>query len=576
MLKRLLSCAKEYKKYSIVTPMIVLVECFLDVLIPLLMADIIDNGINVSNMSVVWRFSGYIAISITFSLFFGIVSGYTASKGAAGFAKNLRKEMFGRIQGFSFSNIDNFSSASLVTRLTTDVTNIQQSYQMITRLAIRCPVTLVLAVIMAIRISPKVSLVFALTIPMLMLGLFIMIKLAFPLFEKVFKKYDSLNNVVQEDLRGIREVKSYVREDYQKEQFENVSNDIKKRFVKAQKIIAFQSPIMQFCMYLGILLISWLGAKNIVAGEMTQGQLMAMLNYAMQVLMSLMMFSMVLVLVTMSQASAKRVYEVLQEQSSLTNNENAIKEIKDGEIVMENVSFSYANDASKTCLSSINLHIKAGETIGIIGGTGSSKTSLVQLIPRLYDTTTGIVKIGGVNVKDYDIKALRDKVSMVLQKNILFSGTIKDNLKWGDENATDEEIKHACTLAQAEEFISKMPEGYDTHIEQGGSNVSGGQKQRLCIARALLKKPKVLILDDSTSAVDTKTDALIRKAFKESLPNTTKLIIAQRISSVIDADKIIVMEGGSINGYGSHDELLATNTIYQEVFKSQNGGLQDA
>ena len=463
-----------------------------------------------------------------------------------------------------------------MTRLTTDITNIQNAYQMIIRVAVRCPVMLVFSLIMAFSINPELSLIFLCCIPVLGVGLYLIMSRAHPIFERVFKIYDKLNNVVQENLRGIRVVKSFVREDYEKEKFDAISEDIYNDFSKAEKILSFNMPLMQFCIYACMLLISWFGARLIVGSSMTTGQLMSLITYTMQILMSLMMLSMVFVMITISRASAERVVEILDEKSDLHNSENPVYEVKNGDIRFDNVEFSYKKGKGKPCLKNINLTIRSGETVGIIGGTGSSKSSLVQLIPRLYDVTKGSVSVGGVDVREYDIETLRNEVAMVLQKNVLFSGTIKENLRWGNENATDEELVHACRLAQADDFIRQFPDGYDTYIEQGGTNVSGGQKQRLCIARALLKKPKILILDDSTSAVDTKTDALIRKAMRTEIPGTTKIIIAQRVSSVENADKIIVLDEGEINAIGTHDELLKTNEIYREVYTSQQkGGLGD-
>lgn len=540
------------------------------------MADLIDKGLNQGNMGLVYKLGFLLVVLALISLFFGAMAGKYAARASAGFAKNMRKDMYYNVQNFSFSNIDKFSTASIITRLTTDVTNVQNSYQMIIRIAVRSPLMLVFALIMAYRQSKEVSMIFIAVVPFLAAGLFLIIKFANPIFVFIFKNYDGLNCVIQENLRGIRVVKSFVREDFEEDKFNNVSDSIYKEFVKAEKIIAFNGPLMQFSMYTCLVFISWLSAKQIVAGNMQTGQLMSLIAYAMQILMSLMMLSMVAVMIVISRASAGRIVELLDEKSDLTNGENPVMEIKDGSILFENVNFSYAKDENKLCLRDVNLSIKSGETIGIIGGTGSSKTSLVQLIPRLYDVTSGSVKVGGRDVRDYDIEALRNEVAMVLQKNVLFTGSIKENLRWGNEHATDEELIHACKLAQADDFINTFPDKYDTHIEQGGSNVSGGQRQRLCIARALLKKPKILILDDSTSAVDTKTDAFIRKAFLEEIPDTTKIIIAQRISSIQEADKIIVMEGGVVNDIGSHEELLERNEIYKEVYYSQmKGGIGD-
>lgn len=576
MIKRLMKSIREYKKDSILAPIFVTMEVVMEVIIPFLMAELIDKGIDQGNMNFIVKMGIVLAISCVISLIFGALSGKYAASASAGFAKNLRKDMYYNVQEFSFSNIDKFSTSSIVTRLTTDVTNLQNAYQMIVRIAVRCPLMLVFSLIMAFGVNHKLSLIFLGAIPVLGIGLFAIMSNAHPIFERVFKIYDKLNNVVQENLKGIRVVKSFVREDYEEKKFKNVSKDIYSDFVKAEKLLAFNAPLMQFAAYSCMLLISWFGARFIVSSTMTTGELTSLISYTMQILMSLMMLSMVFVMITMARASAERITEILEEKSDLANPENPVYEIKNGDISFKNVGFSYTNDKNKLCLKNINIDIKAGETVGIIGGTGSSKSSLVQLIPRLYDTTEGEVLVGGRNVKEYDIESLRNEVAMVLQKNVLFSGTIKENLRWGNDQADDEEIMRVCKLAQADDFIQTFPNKYDTYIEEGGSNVSGGQKQRLCIARALLKKPKILILDDSTSAVDTKTDASIRKAFREEIPNTTKIIIAQRISSVEDADKIIVMENGRINGMGTHDELLKTNAIYKEVYNSQvKGGDSD-
>lgn len=572
MIKTLLKSVREYKRDSILAPIFVSLEVVMEVVIPLLMAMLIDKGIDAGNMNYILKIGIALAISCVISLVFGALSGKFAASASAGFAKNLRKDMFYNVQNFSFSNIDKFSASSIVTRLTTDITNVQNAYQMIVRIAVRGPIMIIFSLIMAFGINHKLSLVFLLAIPVLGGGLYFIMTHAHPIFERVFKIYDKLNNVVQENLRGIRVVKSFVREDYEEKKFKNVSEDIYDDFVKAEKLLAFNAPLMQFAAYGCMLFISWFGAKLIVASTMTTGELTSLIAYIMQILMSLMMLSMVFVMITMARASSERIVEILDEKSDLTNPENPVYEIKNGDISFRNVNFGYSNKKRKLCLKNINLDIKSGETVGIIGGTGSSKSSLVQLIPRLYDTTDGEVIVGDRNVKEYDIESLRDEVAMVLQKNVLFSGTIKENLRWGNDHATDEEIERVCKLAQADEFIQTFPDKYDTYIEQGGSNVSGGQKQRLCIARALLKKPKILILDDSTSAVDTKTDASIRRAFREEIPNTTKIIIAQRISSVEDADKIIVMDNGEINGIGTHEELLKNNEIYREVYSSQVKG----
>lgn len=576
MIKTLLKSVREYKRDSILAPIFVTLEVVMEVVIPLLMAMLIDKGIDAGNMNYILKIGIALAISCVISLVFGALSGKFAASASAGFAKNLRKDMFYNVQNFSFSNIDKFSASSIVTRLTTDITNVQNAYQMIVRIAVRGPIMIIFSLIMAFGINHKLSLVFLLAIPVLGGGLYFIMTHAHPIFERVFKIYDKLNNVVQENLRGIRVVKSFVREDFEEKKFKNVSEDIYDDFVKAEKLLAFNAPLMQFAAYGCMLFISWFGAKLIVASTMTTGELTSLIAYTMQILMNLMMLSMVFIMITMARASSERIVEILDEKSDLTNPENPVYEIKNGDISFRNVNFGYSKKKRKLCLKSINLDIKSGETVGIIGGTGSSKSSLVQLIPRLYDTTDGEVIVGDRNVKEYDIESLRDEVAMVLQKNVLFSGTIKENLRWGNDHATDEEIERVCKLAQADEFIQTFPDKYDTYIEQGGSNVSGGQKQRLCIARALLKKPKILILDDSTSAVDTKTDASIRRAFREEIPNTTKIIIAQRISSVEDADKIIVMDNGEINGIGTHEELLKNNEIYREVYNSQvKGGGDD-
>lgn len=572
MIKRLAACVREYKKDSILTPLYVTMEVVLEVIIPLLMARLIDFGIDGGSMSYIVKMGVALVVAAIISLIFGALSGRSAAIASAGFAKNLRHDMFYNVQGFSFSNIDKFSTASIVTRLTTDITNIQNAYQMIIRIAVRCPVMLIFSLIMAFSINHQLSLIFLACIPILGVGLYLIMSKAHPIFERVFKTYDKLNNVVQENLRGIRVVKSFVREDYEKEKFGTISEDIYSDFSKAEKTLAYNMPLMQFCVFASMLLISWFGARLIVGSTMTTGELMSLITYTMQILMSLMMLSMVFVMITISRASAERIVEVLNEESDLHNPKHPVYEVKDGAIRFDNVEFSYKKGSGKPCLKGINLTINAGETVGIIGGTGSSKSSLVQLIPRLYDVTEGSVSVGGVDVRDYDIETLRNEVAMVLQKNVLFSGTIKENLRWGNENATDEELVHACKLAQADGFITQFPDGYDTYIEQGGTNVSGGQKQRLCIARALLKKPKILILDDSTSAVDTQTDAQIRQAMRDEIPGTTKLIIAQRISSIEDADKIIVLDEGEINAVGTHEELLETNEIYREVYTSQQKG----
>lgn len=571
MIRRLASSIREYKKDSILTPVFVSGEVLLEVIIPYLMADLIDNGIEVGNLNyIIWM--GLLLVVLTAAaLIFGALSGKCAARASAGFAANLRKDMYYNVQNFSFSNIDKFSTAGIVTRLTTDVTNVQNAYMMLIRSAVRCPLMLIFALIMTCTINAKFAGMFLCVIVVLGIGLIVIFKSAHPIFERVFKTYDVLNTVVQENVTGIRVVKSFVREDYEKRKMGKVSDKIYRDFTKAERIVTLNAPLMMFCVYGCMLLIAWFGANFVVAGEMSLGNITSLFTYVMQILMSMMFLSMVAVMIIMARASAERIVEIIEEESDLKNCPNPIKEIPDGSVTFENVNFSYKKNR-KFCLSGVNLEIKSGETIGIIGGTGSSKTSLVQLIPRLYDATEGVVKVGGIDVKQYDIESLRNEVSMVLQKNVLFSGTIKENLKWGNENATDEEIVRVCKLAQADDFVSTFPKGYDTYIEQGGTNVSGGQKQRLCIARALLKKPKILILDDSTSAVDTKTDALIRKAMREEIPNTTKFIIAQRISSVEDSDKIIVMDGGKVTAFGPHQELLKTSDIYREVYESQTKG----
>ena len=576
MIKKLFTSVREYKKDSILSPLFVMLEIVMEVLIPFLMAKLIDYGIDKGNLQVVLKIGTFLIFSTIFSLIFGALAGKFAAVASSGFAKNLRHDMYYSVQNFSFANIDKFSTPSIVTRLTTDVTNVQNAYQMIIRIAVRSPVMLVFSLIMAFTVNQKVSLIFLVLIPFLGFSLFFIISKVHPTFKKVFQTYDKLNRVVQENLRAIRVVKSYVREDHEKEKFNNISEDIYKNFTRAEKILAFNSPLIQFSMYTCLLLISWFGARLIVSHNMTTGELMSLIFYSTQILMSLMMLSMVFVMITMARSSAERISELLDEKVDLTNPENPVMEVKNGDISFSNVNFSYAKDKNKLCLSNINLHIKSGETIGIIGGTGSSKTSLVQLIPRLYDSTEGSVSVGGVDVKNYDLETLRNQVAMVLQKNVLFSGTIKENLCWGNRNASDVDIIHMCQLAQAHDFIMSFPKGYDTYVEQGGTNLSGGQKQRICIARALLKNPKILILDDSTSAVDTKTDSLIRNAFRTDLPNTTKIIIAQRISSIEDSDKIIVMDNGKIDGIGTHIELLESNSIYQEVYDSQvKGGMHN-
>ena len=572
MVKRLLASVREYKKNSLLAPLFVSFEVILEVLIPLLIARLIDEGVEMGDMGAILRYGALLVVCAMLSLAAGAMSGHHAAIASAGFAKNLRHDMYYKIQDYSFSNIDKFSTASLVTRLTTDVTNVQNAYQMAIRIAVRSPLMMVFALCAAFYINHRVSLIFLAVIPLLALALYLIIRNAHPIFKRVFKIYDRLNNVVQENLRGIRVVKAYVREDYEVERFTNVSNDIYRDFSKAERLLAWNGPVMQLAVYGCMLFISWFAAKFIVGGSMSTGDLTSLMSYIMQILMNLMMISMVLVMLTMARASGERINEVLTEVPDLTSPEYPLTEVADGSIEFRDVEFKYSARAEKAALSHVNLNIKSGQTVGIIGGTGASKSTLVQLIPRLYDVTDGAVLVGGRDVREYDLEALREQVAMVPQKNELFSGTIKENLRWGNENATDEELIHACQLAQADDFVRRFPDGYDTYIEQGGTNVSGGQKQRLCIARALLKKPKILILDDSTSAVDTQTDALIRKAFREEIPDTTKLIIAQRISSVEDADQIIVLDNGAINAVGTHEELLASNDIYREVYLSQQKG----
>ena len=572
MIKQLSKSIRQYKKDAILSPVFVTGEVILEVLVPTIMALLIDNGINKGDMNYIIKVGIILVICCMASLFCGIMSGKYAAKASAGFAANLRHDMYYKVQDYSFLNIDKFSTASIVTRLTTDITNVQMAFMMIIRIAVRSPIMLISAFFAVLRINRSVAIIYLCAIPVLGIGLYLIMSNAHPIFKRVFKKYDKLNAIVQENLYGIRVVKSYVREDHEIEKFDNSSQEIYDDFTKAEKLLAFNAPLMQFCVYACLLLASWLGAKYIIGGQMLTGNLVSITTYTFQILMSLMILSMVFVMITMAKTSAERITEILAEEPDIKDIENPVTEVKDGSVKFENVSFSYAKRMDKLCLSHVNLDIKSGETIGIIGGTGSSKSSLVQLIPRLYDVTEGSVKVGSVDVRNYDIEALRDEVAMVLQKNVLFSGTIKENLRWGNKDATDEELKHVCELACADEFIEQFPDKYDTYIEQGGSNVSGGQKQRLCIARALLKKPKILILDDSTSAVDTATDAKIRKAFREEIPETTKFIIAQRISSVEDADKVIIINNGKIEAFGTPDELMKTNDIYREIYISQTKG----
>ncbi|MDO4451241.1 MAG: ABC transporter ATP-binding protein [Lachnospiraceae bacterium] len=573
MIKELSKSIREYKKPSVLSPVFVSLEVIMECIIPFVIARLVNEIKAGCGLKTIAIYGGILILMAGLALFTGAVAGSVAATGSCGFAKNLRKDMFYRIQTYSFMNIDKFSTSSLVTRLTTDVTNVQMAYMMLIRVAIRCPLMLIFSFTMAFIMGGKMAWIFVILVPVLGAGLFTIIRLAMPLFKRVFKKYDNLNNSIQENIKGMRVVKSYVREEYEKEKFEKAADNICQDFTKAEKILAYNNPLMQFCMYTVMIFVMYFGSYVIITSrglDLDVGQFSALLTYSFQILNSLMMMSMVFVMITMASESSKRIMEVLQEEGTIKNPEDPVYEVKDGSIDFENVNFKYAKTAEKMALSNIDLHIRSGETIGVIGGTGSSKSSLIQLISRLYDTTEGCVKVGGLDVKKYDLTSLRNEVSVVLQKNVLFSGTIKENLRWGNKNATDEELIEACKLAQTDDFIRQFPKQYDTYIEQGGTNVSGGQKQRLCIARALLKKPKILILDDSTSAVDTKTDALIRRAFKEFIPETTKIIIAQRISSVEEADRIIVMDKGTINAIGTHKQLLAENEIYKEVYTSQN------
>ena len=580
MIKVLAKSIREYKKPSVLAPIFVSGEVILECIIPFLTANLVNEIKGGCSMNVLLGYGAVLLVMAALSLTFGALAGSACATASCGFARNLRKDMFYKIQGYSFENIDRFSVSSLVTRLTTDITNVQMAYMMIIRTAIRCPLMLIFSFTMGVIMGGKMALIFLVTIPILGIGLIFVTRKTMPLFRRVFKKYDALNSSIQENIRGMRVVKSYVREDYEKKKFNVAAEDVKADFTRAERILAINNPLMQFCVYGVMVFVLSFGSYTVITSQgldLDVGQMSSLLTYSFQILMSLMMLSMVFVMITMATESAERIVEVLSEESTLQSPENAVTEVRDGSIDFDHVSFKYSKRASKMALSDIDLHIRSGEIIGVIGGTGSSKSSLIQLIPRLYDATEGCVKVGGVDVRDYDLTALRNQVAVVLQKNELFSGTIKENLRWGNKDATDEELVEACRLAQADEFIQQFPYGYDTHIEQGGTNVSGGQKQRLCIARALLKKPKILILDDSTSAVDTRTDALIRQAFREFIPETTKIIIAQRIASVQDADRIIVMDGGAISAVGTHDELMQSSEIYREVYPSQNkaGGNSD-
>ena len=572
MVKTLVRSVREYKKPALLTPLLVSVEVVLECIIPFIIADLVNDMQAGCDLSTIVNYGIELVIMAILSLVFGVAAGNTCATASTGFAKNLRKDMFYKIQDYSFENIDKFSVSSLVTRMTTDVINVQMAFMMIIRIAIRCPLMLIFSFIMGFAMGGRLAMIFLVTIPLLGFGLFLVIRKATPIFRRVFRKYDALNDSVQENVQAMRVVKSYVREEYEKEKFAGAAEDVCRDFTKAERIMAINNPMMQFCVYAAMVFVLSFGSYAVITSqgvEVAVGQMSAILTYSFQILMSLMMLSMVFVMITMSLESAERIVEVLGEESTLSSPENAVTCVNDGSIDFENVSFKYSTKAERMALEGVNLHIKSGEVIGILGGTGSSKSTLVQLIPRLYDTTEGSVKVGGVDVRDYDLEVLRNNVAMVLQKNVLFSGTIKDNLRWGNPDATDEEMIQACRLAQADEFIQTFPDKYDTWIEQGGANVSGGQKQRLCIARALLKNPKILILDDSTSAVDTRTDALIRQGFREFIPETTKIIIAQRVASVQDADRIIVMEGGRISAVGTHEELLETSDIYREVYTSQ-------
>ena len=573
MIKEIAKSIREYKKVSILTPFLVILEVVMECIIPFIIAQLVNQIKAGCEMRLVIRYGLILVVMAGLSLLFGALAGCTCSTASCGLARNLRKDMFYQIQAYSFENIDRFSTSSLVTRLTTDVTNVQMAYMMIIRMAIRCPLMLIFAFVMAFVMGGKMAFIFLIVAPILAFGLFLIIRKVMPLFKRVFKKYDALNSSIQENVKAMRVVKSYVREDYEKMKFKKAAEDVCNDFTKAERILALNNPLMQFSLYAVMVFVLSFGSYTIITSkglDLDVGQFSALLTYSFMILNSLMMISMVFVMITMASESTKRIVEVLQEKSTLTNPENPVFKVRDGSVDFDHVSFKYSPKAERMALSDINLHIDSGETIGIIGGTGSSKSSLIQLISRLYDATEGVVKVGGIDVREYDIETLRNQVAVVLQKNILFSGTIKENLRWGNKNASDEELKKACKMAHADDFISQVPDGYDTYIEQGGANVSGGQKQRLCIARALLKKPKILIMDDSTSAVDTKTDAQIRKALREYIPETTKIIIAQRTSSVEDADRIIVMEGGAIIAIGTHEELLANNSIYREIYTSQN------
>ena len=585
MIKTLARSIREFKKPAIITPILVVFEVILECIIPFTIANLVNEMQAGCGMDTIVNYGVQLVVMAVLSLVFGVAAGSTCAMASTGFARNLRADMFYHIQDYSFENIDKFSVSSLVTRMTTDVVNVQMSFMMIIRIAIRGPLMLIFSFIMGFAMGGRLAMIFLVTIPLLGVGLVLVIRAAMPIFRRVFRKYDALNDSVQENVQAMRVVKSYVREDYEKKKFAAAAADVCNDFTKAERIMAINSPMMQFCVYAGMAFVLSYGSYLVITSQglsVNVGQMSAIVTYSFQILMSLMMLSMVFTMITMSQESAERIVEVLSEESSLTSPQNAVTEVKDGSIDFDNVSFKYSKTAERTALSNVDLHIKSGEVIGVLGGTGSSKSTLVQLIPRLYDVTEGSVKVGGVDVRDYDLEVLRNNVAVVLQKNVLFSGTIKDNLRWGNPDATDEEMLEACKLAQADEFIQQFPDKYDTWIEQGGSNVSGGQKQRLCIARALLKKPKILILDDSTSAVDTRTDALIRQGFREFIPETTKIIIAQRVASVQDADRILMMEGGRITDVGSHDELMARNAVYRELYNTQNrksnqaGGGKDA